>query len=505
MKQLTGLDAIFLALDSGTVCSHLGCVAVLDPPVRGPALTTRRLAEIITARLHVAPPFRRRLVEVPFGLDQPYWMEDPNFDIEHHIGELELPAPGDDGQLAAATARLHEQPLDRSRPLWEMRLIHGLTGGRKALYTKVHHAAIDGVAGSNLLAALVDTSAIPPTEIPEIPWHPDPLPSTARLLGSSAISAAGRPLRCARLTAEVLRSLPALATGPGRPRLPVIDLLLPRRGSGAVSAPLIAPATPFNKMLGPLRRCAFGSLPLTTVNRIRNSVGATVNDVVMALCAGALRRWLRDHDGLPTGPLLAAVPVNIRGRDDSGTEGNRLAKVIAALPTHLERPDQRLRATREAMATAKAQFSAIRPDLLTEIAQLAIPALAAPATRFATRVRLLERVRPLNLFISNVPGPAVDVYLGGARLHAAYPISTIADGQGLNITVLGSRGKLNVGVVADADLLPDPGAIMAALAEELALLEAGVDRMRPDRSKSEAVGSHSDQPCLSHRRAAGAQ
>lgn len=199
------------------------------------------------------------------------------------------------------------------------------------------------------------------------------------------------------------------------------------------------------------------------------------------------------------------MPVNIRGQDDKGAEGNRLAKVIAALPTHLERPDQRLRATRDSMATAKAQFSAIRPDLLTDIAQLAIPALAAPAARLATRVRLLERMPPLNLFISNVPGPAVDVYLGGARLHAAYPISTIADGQGLNITVLGSRGKLNVGVVADPELVPDPGSIVAALAEELALLEAGVDRTRPDRSASEAIGSYSDQPRLSHRRAAAAR
>jgi diacylglycerol O-acyltransferase / wax synthase len=479
MKQLTGLDAVFLALDSPTVCSHLGCVAVLDPPVRGSALTLQRLTGVIESRLHAAPPFRRRLAEVPFGLDQPYWIEDPDFDIEFHVHELVLPSPGDDDQLAAATARLHERPLDRKRPLWEMYLIHGLAGGRKALYAKVHHAAIDGVAGSNLLMALFDTSPRPRAERPLIRWRPDHEPAAGKLLARSAVSAARRPAQLARLSAQMLRFLPALATGPGRPRLPLFDGLIPRNGPGALSpaAPLIAPPTPFNKMLGPRRQCAFGSLSLTTVSRIKNATGTTVNDVVMTLCAGALRRWLRSRNALPGGPLLAAVPVNIRGADQNAAEGNRLAKIIAALPTHLEGPDRRLHATHEAMTVAKNKFSAVGPNLFTDIAQLPIPALANPASRLATRVRLLERIPPLNLFISNVPGPAVDVYMGGWRLHAAYPISTIADGQGLNITVLSSRGKMNVGIVADPDLVPDVRAIMDALVEELALLDLAVDEV----------------------------
>ncbi|MCB0932762.1 MAG: wax ester/triacylglycerol synthase family O-acyltransferase [Mycobacterium sp.] len=471
MKQLTGLDAVFLALDSPTVCSHLGCVAVLEPPARGPALTLRRLTEIIESRLHLAPPFRRRLVEVPFGLDQPYWIEDPGFEIDFHIREFALPSPGDDRQLATAAACLHERPLDRTRPLWEMYLIHGLAGGRKALYAKVHHAAIDGVAGNNLLVALFDPTARPHIERTAIPWRPDQEPGAVRLLARSAASAARQPFRLGRLSAQVLRSLPALATSPGRPRLPVIDRLLPRRGPGPAAPPLIAPPTPFNKMLGPRRVCAFGSLPLTTVKQIKNSAGATVNDVVMAVCAGALRRWLHHHNALPEGPLLAAVPVNIRGRDQNATEGNRLAKIIAPLPTHLDGPGERLRAVCESMAAAKNQFSGIPPDLFSEIAQLSTPALAKPACRLATRVRLLERISPLNLFVSNVPGPAVDMYMGGWRLLSAYPISTIADGQGLNITVLGSRGRLNVGIVADPELVPDVEAIMNGLIAELALLD----------------------------------
>jgi len=435
MRQLTGLDATFLALDSPTVRSHLGCMAVLDPPARDPALNLLRLTELIESRLHLAPPFRRRLAEVPFGLDQPYWIEDPHFDIEFHVRELALPAPGDDHQLATLAARLHERPLDRRRPLWEMYLIHGLAGDR-------------GV----------------------------------KLLARSAVSAARHPFRLARVSAELMRSLPALANSSGRPRLPVVDRLVPGRGRGAVSAPpLIAPHTPFNKMLGPRRRCAFGNLPLAKVKQIKNSAGVTVNDVVMALCAGALRTWLRDHHALPAGPLLAAVPVSIRAEDQKATEGNRLSKVIAPLPTHLSDPGERLRAMHEAMEAAKDQFSAMPTDLFNDIAQFSMPALADQACRLANRLRLLERISPLNLFVSNVPGSTVDMYMGGSRLHAVYPMSTIADGQGLNITVLGSRGKLNVGMVADPDLVPDVDAIMNALVDELALLHTAVNRRQSRR------------------------
>ena len=480
MRQLTGLDATFLALDSPTVRSHLGCMAVLDPPARDPALNLLRLTELIESRLHLAPPFRRRLAEVPFGLDQPYWIEDPHFDIEFHVRELALPAPGDDHQLATLAARLHERPLDRRRPLWEMYLIHGLAGDRKALYTKVHHAAIDGVAGNNLLIALFDISSEPRVARPS--WRPEDEPSGVKLLARSAVSAARHPFRLARVSAELMRSLPALANSSGRPRLPVVDRLVPGRGRGAVSAPpLMAPHTPFNKMLGPRRRCAFGNLPLAKVKQIKNSAGVTVNDVVIALCAGALRTWLRDHHALPAGPLLAAVPVSIRAEDQKATEGNRLSKVIAPLPTHLSDPGERLRAMHEAMEAAKDQFSAMPTDLFNDIAQFSMPALADQACRLANRLRLLERISPLNLFVSNVPGSTVDMYMGGSRLHAVYPMSTIADGQGLNITVLGSRGKLNVGMVADPDLVPDVDAIMNALVDELALLHTAVNRRQSRR------------------------
>jgi WS/DGAT/MGAT family acyltransferase len=472
MQQLTGLDAAFLALDSSTAYGHVGSVSVLDPPEGGEALTLERLTQLIESRLHLVPLFRRRLVQVPLGLDQPYWIEDPDFDIEFHVRELALPAPGDDHQLAVQAARLHARPLDRRRPLWETYLIHGLRGGRQALYTKVHHAAIDGVSGNDLLAALMDTSPEPREADEPDSWRPEAEPGTARLLARSALSLATNPVRAVRVSAGIVRSMPALAKSPARPWLPLIDRFVLRRGRTVVlsAPPLIAPATPFNKNIGPHRRWAFTSVPLAEVKAIKNAAGVTVNDVVMALCAGALRTWLQKHDALPEGPLVAAVPVSIRTEEQKGTHGNRVSSVITPLPTHLADPAGRLAAVHEAMRAAKEQHNALGAELLTDIAQFSMPALANQASRLATRLRLLERVPPFNLIISNVPGPTVDLYLGGELLDGIYPLSAIADGQGLNLTVMGSNGKLNFGALADRDLVPDVDLIVDALKDEVAAL-----------------------------------
>jgi diacylglycerol O-acyltransferase / wax synthase len=476
MQQLTGLDAAFLALDSPTAYGHVGSVSVLDPPAGGEALTLDRLTELIESRLHLIPPFRRRLVEAPFGLDQPYWIEDPDFDIEFHVRELALPAPGDDRQLAIQAARLHARPLDRHRPLWEAYLIHGLHGGRQALYIKVHHAAIDGVSGNDLLTALMDTSPQPQQAEQPDSWRSEAPPPTTRLLARSAASLATNPVRAVRVSAGIVRSLPALAKSPARPWLPLIDRFVLRRGRGVIlpAPPLIAPATPFNKNIGPHRRWAFTSVPLAKVKAIKNAAGVTVNDVVMALCAGALRTWLQKHDALPEGPLVAAVPVSIRTEEQKGAHGNRVSTIIAPLPTHLADPAGRLAAVHEAMRAAKEQHNALPAELLTDIAQFSMPALANQAYRLASRLRLLERVPPFNLFISNVPGPTVDLYLCGERLDGVYPLSAIADGQGLNLTVLGSNGKLNFGALADRDLVPDVDLIIDALQDELVALSDAV-------------------------------
>lgn len=487
MRQLTGLDATYLALDSATVVSHLGCVCVIDPASRGEVLSLQSLTELVESKLDLLPPFRQRLAEVPLGLDQPYWIEDRHFTIDSHVREWVLPAPGGDHELAEQAARLHEKPLDRARPLWEMHLIHGLAAGKQAVYIKVHHAAIDGVAGTNLLGALLDP-APRPVSMPTVPaWRPDAEPTRMRLLARSVASAARQPIRLTRLSVDLLRLARVLANSHARPQLPVIDRLFRCRMPEAtqLGTPLLAPRTPFNTMLGPGRRWAFGSLPIRSVQQIRDRAGGTVNDVVMALCAGALREWLADHGALPAGPLLAGVPVSCRTDQHTATHGNTLSKIVAPLPTHLSEPAERLRAVRTAMDAAKDQFHSAPTDVLTAIAACAVPAVANRVSRLANRIRLLERLRPLNLFISNVPGPPVRMYLGGAYVDAVYPLSTIADGQGLNITVMGSQGTLTFGILADPEQVPDVGAIRDGLVSELALLYEAVVGTTADLQRHE--------------------
>ena len=468
MQQLTGLDASFLAMETSTVFGHVGSVCLLDPSTAPEPLTLDRLTRLIEDRLPLIPPFRRRLVEVPLGLDQPYWIDDPDFDIEFHVRELALPAPGDDRQLAEQAARLHARPLDRDRPLWELYLIHGLSGGRMAIYTKVHHAAIDGVSGNDLLSAVLDLSPQGRPAQEQAPWRGDPEPSSLGLLVRGAVALTGHPLRAWRVGYALARSLPALTAGSsgGRGAAQRAGLVLPGSGS------LRAPSTPFNKAITAHRRWAFRTLPLAEVKAVKNRHGGTVNDVVMALSTGALRHWLLDHHALPDAPLVAAVPVSIRAEDDRGKAGNKVSTMLAPLPTHLADPLARLAACHASMRAAKEQHGALPATLLADVTQFAMPALAGQAARLAARLRVVERVSPFNLFISNVPGPDLALFYAGCRLLAYYPLSAIADGQGLNITVMSFDGGMHFGLIADRALVPDLDVMAGYLADELALLLA---------------------------------
>jgi WS/DGAT/MGAT family acyltransferase len=466
MQQLTGLDAAFLALEGSSMFGHVGSLCIVDPSTAPEPLTLDRLTRLVASRLPLVPPFRRRLVPVPLGLDMPYWIDDPDFDIEFHVRELALPAPGNDQQLREQAARLHARPLDRARPLWELYLISGLSGGRLAIYTKVHHAAIDGVSGNDILGALLDTSA-EGRDMPFVEWPHEAEPGTLSLLARSAFSLARQPIRATRLSLELLRSAPGLLRSPARPRLPLID-----RDAGAMlSRPALrAPKTPFNAPITAHRRFAFCELSLTEIKAVKNAAGMTVNDVVMALSAGALRRWLEEHDALPDSPLVAAVPISIRTADEAGTAGNRISGMMAALPTQLPSPLDRLRTVHESMLVAKEQHGALPADLLSDVTQFAIPALAGQAARLNERLRLLERANPFNLFVSNVPGPNVPLFFGGAELQAYYPLSAIADGQGLNITVISYRDSMFFGLIACRELVPDLDVMADYVEQELATL-----------------------------------
>jgi WS/DGAT/MGAT family acyltransferase len=475
MQQLSGLDAAFLALDTSHTTGHVGGVHLLDgrPEAGEPKLTLERLTALVGARLHLVPVLRRRVVQVPFGLGQPFWVEDPDFDLEFHIRELALPRPGSMQQLTAQVARIHARPLDHSRPLWELYLLHGLKGGRLALYGKLHHAMIDGVAGQEVTAALMDPSPRGRRLPPAAQWVPDELPGGAQLLARTVLSLGAQPRRAARLGADLVRSAPGVlglvaASLPGRRvRLRSEDgALLSGRG-------LLAPATPFNRAVGPHRRVALRTVPFDAVHAVKAASGLTVNDVVLAMCAGALRRWLELHAALPAEPLVAAVPVSVRDPQapgDGDVPGNKVSLMLAGLPTHLGDPLDRLQAVHEATLRAKLQHDALPADLLADVYAFTMPALVGLATRANARLRLLERVKLFNLFISNVPGPQVPLYVGGHVLLASYPVSAITDGQGLNITVVSYAGGLHLGLISDRELISDLDVLADYLAEELELL-----------------------------------
>ncbi len=469
MQQLTGLDASFLALETANSTGHVGGVSVLDPREAPQPVTLARLTDLVAERLPLVPVLRRKLLNVPLGIDQPYWVDDADFDIEYHIRELALPRPGSDAQLTEQVARLHARPLDRSRPLWEIYLITGLARRRIAVYTKIHHSAIDGVSGAELLTALLDLTPegreLPAAE----PFRPPGPPNRAMLAALAAARLAWRPVQTVRVAGGLVRVLPTLA-----PALsPLIGGMLGLgRGDGGVirTTPGRAPPTPFNQPITAHRRLALRSLPLDDVKTVKNAFGISVNDVVMAMCAGALRRWLADRDALPDQPLVAMIPVSVRDPASKNAMGNKVSAMLATLPTHVADPAQRLEIAHAATKAAKAQQAAIPQGLVDQISDFSPPALTARAARVMFATGLLHRLPPFNIVISNVPGPNIPVYLGGAKLLAHYPVSVITDGLGLNITVVGYLGQLHFGLVSCRELVPDIDALAGYLAEELELL-----------------------------------
>jgi diacylglycerol O-acyltransferase len=475
MQQLTGLDASFLALETANATGHVGGVCVLDPSAAPRPLTLARLTEVLAQRLPLVPVLRRKLLNVPLGLDQPYWVDDADFDIEYHIREIALPRPGSEAQLTEQVSRLHARPLDRSRPLWEIYLITGLAKRRTAVYTKIHHAAIDGASGAELLTVLLDLSP-DGRELPEVkPFLAEPPPGPLTLAAMAAARLAWLPVQTVRITNELVRVLPTLAPAASAVLGGLLGL---GRGDGGVipSAPGRAPATPFNKPITAHRRLAVRSVDLATVKTVKTAFGVSVNDVVMAMCAGALRRWLSDHQALPDPPLIAMIPVSVRDPASKGAMGNKVSAMLATLPTHLTEPGERLEIVHAATKLAKAQQAAIPQGLVDQISDFSPPALTARAARVVFATGLLHRVPPFNLCISNVPGPNVPVYLCGAKLLAHYPVSVITDGQGLNITLVGYLGQLHFGLVACRELVPDIETLASYLVDELELLLKAADQ-----------------------------
>ena len=486
MRQLTGLDAQFLALETPRQSGHFSGLTIVDPSTRPDGrLELADVRSMIAERLPLLAPFRWRLKEVPLGLDYPYWIDDPDFDLEYHVRELALSPPPTDAKLAEQVARIFERPLDRARPLWELYLIYGLSDGNVGLLTKFHHAAVDGMSGAEIMGVLLDLR--PEGREPPPPGSaPDREPGEVEMLARGLLGVPrylGRVLRGFPSTLPNLEDTPIIGDVPGAKTLGRTAARVARTMRGRPSrvlerTNLSRPRTSFNGRVSPHRRFAFGQLPLDEVKAVKNEYGFTVNDVIVSLAAGAVRRWLVEHDELPDRPLVALVPVSVRSEEQRGTYGNRVGTMSVPLFTDEPDPVARLRLTHEALRSAKERHKALPAQLLQDATQFIPPAVFARASR-VTFSLAATRTPVWNLVVSNVPGPRLPLYCLGALVRAIYPVSVITDGMGLNITVMSYRGHLDFGIVADREEIPDVWKLIAWLRESLDELRPAAAREQP--------------------------
>jgi WS/DGAT/MGAT family acyltransferase len=469
MPQLTALDAQFLHFETATNIANIAGLAILDGD-----LNRADLQALLEQRLPYVPALRRKLAPVPLGLDHPYWMQEDDLDLDYHVREIGLPPPGDDRQLADQISRLHARRLDRRRPLWEIYLIHGLIGGRMGLYTKIHHAAVDGIGGADVLAALLDTSpepARPLTVLPDaaLPERDAPPPGAAEMLVRGLARLAGNPAYAVRFAARAiphLDEIPVVSWIPGSGFVSGLARKLAGTGEAPELPALPAPKTPFSGPVSEHRRFAFVSLPLEEIKQVRKAFGVTVNDVVMTVCAGALRRWLAAHGGIPRQPLVAGVPFSLRAVGVEGT-GNQVAIMTAPLAVHIDDPVARLHQVRHAMQRIKDRFALAPARWLREFSESMPAALMGLASRSAFGL-VGQTAPPINVAISNVPGPQFPLYVCGARLLTHYPVSVITDvSGGINITAFSYDGSLDIGVITDREMVPDAWELTVHLQDAL--------------------------------------
>ena len=490
MSRLKGADASFLYMENPVVHMHVSGVMILDPSTMEGGYSFERFRDHVVERLHLIPMFRHRLLRVPLGIDHPVMVDDPNFDLDAHLHRHRLRAPGRMADLALFVGNHASEPLDQSRPLWDMVVVEGVEGDRIALVTKMHHVAVDGVTGTDLMAHLVDLTPEPgPPRSEPVPFHPRRLPSSLRLMADAVVSRAMDPLR-------VFRSFGRAAASVGR----LSQAVFGDDDAALMARPFDAPRTFFNHSLTPRRSVAFATAALEDCKFVKNVFGTTVNDVFLAACSQALRGYMAERGDVPRRPLLASVPVSVHGQTAETGAVNQVSDMFVRLPTDLADPVEQLRSVQLETRDAKEAHGAIGADMIGDVTELTPPALFNLASRLYSRAGLAERLAPIqNVVISNVPGSPIPLYVAGARLEGVYPFGPLIEGAGLNITVLSTMGNMDIGVIACPDIAPD----VEDLADGIVAgaVQPGQPALQPCRS-GRAPGAHPERGDLQRARLA---
>jgi diacylglycerol O-acyltransferase / wax synthase len=432
--RLTGLDSSFLHMERAGAHMHVASTSIFESPA--PSHTEFR--DHIASRLHLVPRFRQKLRFVPFGQGRPVWVDDPYLNLDYHVRQTALPAPGSEEQLRNLAARIFSQQLDRSKPLWELWLVEGLDDDRFAIIGKSHHALVDGISGVDITTVLFDVErepANPPVRPPK--WAPRPEPTDLKLLGDALRERATSPR-------EIVRGVRAALRGPRQ----VVRGF--RDTSRMIGAGMSAPSTPFNVEIGPHRRVAFARTDLAALKTVKDEHGGTVNDVVLSVVTGAIGNYLRarghDTEGIE---LRAMVPVSIRAEEERGALGNRISAMMAPLPVWCEDPVQRLHLITETMGDLKGSGQAVGAEILTRIVDF------APTTIASQAARLQPAQRFFNLVVTNVPGPQFPLYVLGRQMESIFPLVPLARRQALCIGIMSYNGQVDFGLVGDYDAMAD--------------------------------------------------
>jgi diacylglycerol O-acyltransferase / wax synthase len=472
-ERLTGLDTSFLHMERAGAHMHVASTIIFE----GPAPSHREFRDHIASRLHLVPRFRQKLRFVPLDQGRPVWVDDPHLNLDYHVRQSALPAPGSEEQLRNLAARIFSQQLDRSKPLWELWLVEGLRDGRFAIVGKSHHALVDGVSGVDITTVLFDLDAEPqgsPASAP--PWLARPEPTDLKLLGDAVRE---------RLTSpkEIVRGVRAVFRGPRQ----VL------RGVGATSkvigAGMSAPSSVFNVEIGPHRRFAITQADLAELKRVKDAHGGTVNDVILSIVSGGIGKYLRarghDTEGLE---LRALVPVSVRAAEEHGALGNRISAMMAPLPVWCEDPVERLHLVSEEMGDLKSSGQAVGAEILTKLTDF------APATIASQAARLQPAQRFFNLVVTNVPGPQFPLYVLGRRMESIFPMVPLARRQALCVGIMSYNGQVNFGLIGDYDAMADLDSfaldLEAATAEAVASVPAKPKRAKAKPRKKAAASAN---------------